>query len=306
MNEYLIPVLIFVAVMALGGAIIAAIAAWRAPVQARLDELELGTSNNPDRTVEASGAVRFAGQVGGAVSSGKASATLKAELAQAGYHGESAVLVFLGAKVVLLVTGLLLLLFLVLPLLPSTMALQTRLFIIFGGAAILFFLPNLFLRLQRSRRRMEVRHHLADVIDLLEISVSAGMGLDTSWNSVAEEIRAVSSTLADEMALTNLETYLGSPRADAMRHMAERTGAEEIASLVSVLVQSDQFGTSISDALKTFATTMREERSQRAEESAEKMPVKLLFPLAFFIFPAVIIVMCGPAIIKWKDIMAGS
>ncbi|MCZ6652537.1 MAG: type II secretion system F family protein, partial [Planctomycetota bacterium] len=127
-----------------------------------------------------------------------------------------------------------------------------------------------------------------------------------AWNAVSDEIRAVCDILADEMALTNLEVHLGAPRAAAMRHMADRTGAEDLTALVSTIVQSERFGTSIGDALKAAATSMREVRSQRAEESAEKMPVKLLFPLVLFLFPAVLIVIAGPAAIEWSNIIANS
>ena len=139
---------------------------------------------------------------------------------------------------------------------------------------------------------------MPDAIDLLEICVSSGMGLDMAWNSVAHEIRRVSSILADEMALTNLEIHLGADRADAMRHTSDRTGADEMASLASVLVQSERFGTSIADALRTYATSMREQRSQRAEEAAEKMAVKLLIPMVVFIFPTILVVTAGPAGVK--------
>jgi tight adherence protein C len=111
----------------------------------------------------------------------------------------------------------------------------------------------------------------------------------------------VSPILGDEMALTNLAMHLGTPRADALRHMAARTGVDELGSLVSLLVQSDRFGTSMSEALKTFAHSMREERSLHAQEAAEKMAVKLLVPMVLFIFPAVLIILVGPAAIRlWK------
>jgi tight adherence protein C len=157
--------------------------------------------------------------------------------------------------------------------------------------------------MQRDRRKAEIERHLPDAIDLLEICVTAGMGLDTAWNSVAADIRRVSPTLADEMELANLEISLGATRAAAMRHMADRTGVEEISSLVALLVQSDRFGASIVDALRVFARSMREIRTQRAEESAEKMAVKLLFPMVLFIFPALLIVMVGPAAVDIYRVM---
>ena len=101
--------------------------------------------------------------------------------------------------------------------------------------------------------------------------------------------------LSDEMALTNLEIHLGSPRGEAMRHMAERTDNEELSSLVAILVQSERFGTSVADALRTFAESVRAERSRRAEEYAEKMAVKLLVPMILFIFPTILVVVVGPA-----------
>src|SRR5690606_5093317 len=108
---------------------------------------------------------------------------------------------------------------------------------------------------------------------------------------------------ADEMALANLELQLGATRAEAMRHLGERTGADEFSSLVAMLVQSERFGTSIAEALSIFATSMRERRSQKAEETAEKMAVKLLFPLVLCIFPVMLIVMAGPAVLTIMKIM---
>jgi len=132
------------------------------------------------------------------------------------------------------------------------------------------------------------------------------MGIDMAWNAVSDEVRRVSTTLGDEMALTNLEMHLGAPRADAMRHMSDRTGVDDIASLVATLVQSERFGTSIADALRVFAESLREQRSQRAQEAAEKMAVKLLFPLVLCIFPAMLIVVAGPAFITiYKTIGGG-
>jgi tight adherence protein C len=105
------------------------------------------------------------------------------------------------------------------------------------------------------------------------------------------------------MALTNLEIHLGSPRGTAMRNMAERTGVDELSSLVAVLIQSERFGTSISEAMRSFASGMRETRSQKAEEMAEKTAVKLLFPMVVFVFPAILIVAAGPAALKIAAIL---
>jgi tight adherence protein C len=288
--------------MALGSALLLYRILRRAPVRARLGIGEptfAGTSGGGAATsmvggLEAGG-TRFndmLDEIGRKVGGGKTSSTLAEQLVQAGYHDRRASAVYLGAKTVLLMAGVFGFGLLVLPMKISP---TMKLLIVLWGTGVLFFIPNVVIARHRSRRRSEVRTHLPDAIDLLEICASAGMGLDMAWNSVADEVRAVSPTLADERALTTLEIHLGAPRVTAMRNMVKRTGADEIYSLVAVLVQSERFGTSIVDALRTYANSMRETRSMQSQELAEKMAVKLLFPMILFIFPSVILVMIGPA-----------
>jgi len=238
---------------------------------------------------------RWLHRLGARATAGRTSDSIRRQLTAAGYHGTAAGDVYIGAKLALFLLGLL---GFGLLLIPAGSSFSLTLFVILFGSTSLFFLPNLVVAVQRDRRRAEIRRHLPDSIDLLEICVSSGMGLDMAWNSVAEEIRRVSQIFSDEMELTNLEMNLGVPRHVAMKHMAERTGAEDISSLVALLIQSDRFGASIVDALRTFARSMREMRGQKAGEEAERMSVKLLFPLVLFIFPALLIVMVGPALIE--------
>jgi tight adherence protein C len=303
MTEFLIPTLTFVAITSLGGAFLTARSARKRAILDRLQDLRR-SPDDEDLLEESTGLFGIFKRVGKMVSSKGPSTNLRAELAGAGFHGKSAPLIYMGCKIILLLIGLAGLAAAVLPI--ERFSLPVKLIAIMWGSGALFLIPNLIVRLYREKRRKEIRGVLPDAIDLLEICVSSGMGLDAAWSAVAEEIREVSPSLADEMALTMLEIHLGAQRATAMKNMSERTGAEDISSLVSVLVQSDRFGTSISEALKAFATTMREIRSTRAEESAEKMPVKLLFPLILFIFPAVLIVVAGPAAIEWMRILKGS
>src|SRR5262245_7486592 len=176
--------------------------------------------------------VQRAGEI---VSKGKASRPLREKLAAAGYHSPQAAAIFLGSKVILFGAGVLLFLGL---LLQAGVELPVTLMLTAVASGVLFFVPDLVVGMARDRRRENIRRHLPDAVDLLEICVSAGLGLDQAWNSVAEEVRRVSPTLADEMELTNLEISLGASRAVAMRHMAERTGAEDISSLVALLVRS--------------------------------------------------------------------
>ena len=228
---------------------------------------------------------------------------LRAMMAKAGYHGFLAAEVYLGAKTFLFLGGLVMIGTLVY---PMNVGLTMRVLFVLTGATVLSFIPNVVVSARRRSRREIVRRALPEAIDLLEICVSAGMGIDMAWNSVSDEIRRISHVLADEMALTNLEIHLGTYRAEAVQNMADRTDADELASLAGVLHQAEQFGTSISDALRSFATSMREQRSQRAEETAEKMAVKMLLPMVVFIFPPVIIVAVVPAFIRVTSLLGGS
>jgi tight adherence protein C len=296
MQQILVPALIFVAIMAVGGLVLLVRGTRRKELDARLHPD--AASSGPRRQSHSPG-VDFLHRVG-AATSGKKSHKLVQQLVMAGFHSKTAPEVYLGTKVLMLAGGLVAGLALTLPMdKPPTYKFMLGMVV----AALFSFLPNFVVAVKRKSRSGEVRRTLPDATDLLEICVSAGMGLDTAWNSVTDEIRRVSDVLADEMALTNLEIQLGAPRHAAMRNMAKRTGASELSSLVAVLVQSERFGTSVSDALKTFAGTMREDRSQRAEEAAEKMGLKMLFPMVLFIFPAAFIVMVGPAAIRLMEML---
>jgi tight adherence protein C len=290
--QIIVSVLVGFSVISIGAGVLLARWARRAPMRARLQDLAGGTALTVSTQDNAPGLTDVVGNIGSAISSGRTSHTLREQLTQAGYHHESAAAIYVGAKFLLLAVGLLGSSALML---PTAFETQIKGLGIMMASMGMFFIPNLVVSSRRRARRTEIRRHLPDAIDLLEICASSGMGIDMAWNSVADEVRAVSPMLADEMALTNLEIHLGANRAQAMRHMAERTGADELSSLVAVLVQSERFGTSIIDALRLFATSMREMRNQHAQEAAEKMSVKLIFPMIMFIFPAAVLVMAGPA-----------
>lgn len=227
---------------------------------------------------------------------------LRKSLASAGIYAQGAAATYLGYKFVLFALGFVGLATL---LAPVELGLTQRVVLIALGSAALFFVPNMVLAQKRDKRRKEVQLHLPDAVDMLEICVSAGMGLDAAWNNVAEESRKVSTVLADEMELTNLEINLGVGRPAAMRHMAERTGVADISSLVALLIQADRFGASVVQALKVYADSMRELRRQRAEEEAEKTAVRLLFPMVLFVFPPLLIIMIGPALLGLFQTLGG-
>lgn len=239
-------------------------------------------------------------RLGSRVSGGQASRTLREQLAAAGWHHQRAAAIYLGAKMTLLGLGLL---GVGLPLAALGVSAEVALGAAVFAGALLSFLPNVAVSLRRAARRREMDLHLPDAVDLLEICVSSGMGLDAAWTAVADEIRGVSDLFADEMELATLEISLGVSRADALRHMAARTGVEDLSSLVALLVQAERLGASIADALTTFARSLREIRSQRAEENAERMSVKLMFPMVMFIFPTLMLVMVGPAVIQLVSVI---
>lgn len=248
------------------------------------------------------GLIAFLARIGNIVSHGRSSTTLWEQMIQAGYMHPYAPTIYTGAKLLLFIVGLLGATFMVM-ILPKEMQLSTKLMTIFLGGTLLFFLPNYVILYRLRKRHDEIYRTLPQAIDLLEICVSSGLGLDMAWNIVTDEVRQVSPVLSSSMSLTNFEMHLGVGRIDAMRHMAERTGVDDLKSLAAILIQTDRFGTSIADTLRIFAQSIREERSFAAEETAEKMSVKLLIPMILFIFPATLLVMVGPAVISLAKVL---
>jgi len=305
MNPLIVPILTFLTVIFIGGAIIVVIGARRRALEARLfatGGTAAGSEFAPIGGVSGTKLVDTLKHVGGAMSSSQSTnADLREKLTHAGFYDPAAPTIFMGAQLLLLIVALPIAGLLVLALrLPMVFGLLVLVVVV----AALAVLPNIFVGKRRKGRRTEVRTQLPDAIDLLEICVSSGMGLEMAWNAVADDFRGVSSVLADEMSLATLEMHLGAQRAQALRNMARRTGVEDISALVATLVQSERFGTSVSQALRTYADALRAERSSRAEEQAEKLAVKLLFPMVLFIFPVVFIVILGPAVIKIHEMFA--
>ena len=177
-----------------------------------------------------------------------------------------------------------------------------------GGLMLIFYmlfaalvgcyLPNLVLYLSIRSRQLEIFETFPDAADLMLVCVEAGLGLDAGLTRVADEIRRKSMALAEELHLTNLEIRAGGSREKALRNLALRTGVEEVGTFATMLTQADKFGTSIGDSLRVFSDELRHKRQIRAEEAAAKVPTKMLFPLVTCIFPAVIMVIIGPAIIQ--------
>jgi tight adherence protein C len=158
-----------------------------------------------------------------------------------------------------------------------------------------FYLPELILRHLTVKRQEGMRKALPEALDLMVVCTEAGMGLDITFKRVGDELKPMNKDLSDEFHLTNLEIRAGKPRIDSFRNMAWRTGLPEISNLMTMLIQTSRFGTSVADALRVHAESMRTRRQQAAEEKAAKMAVKIIFPLIVFILPALFIVLVGPA-----------
>ena len=223
--------------------------------------------------------------------------TLRIRFMNAGYRTSSAPILFFAAKTVLTIALPGIAVFYT-SIAGSTIDQNTFLLLLVLLAAIGYFLPNAMLSRQIAHRKREIFESFPDAIDLMTVCVEAGLGLDAAIGRVGEEIRMKSPTLADELHLVNLELRAGGTRAQALRNLALRTGVEEVDNLVAMLIQADRFGTSVADSLRVHSDSLRTKRRLRAEEAAAKIPIKLLFPLIFCIFPSMLLVLLGPAFIS--------
>jgi tight adherence protein C len=172
---------------------------------------------------------------------------------------------------------------------------MTLIFVLLITATIGCYLPNFILGRVIKRRQREIFENFPDAADLMLVCVEAGLGLDAALVRVANELQITSGALTEEIHLTTLETRAGSTREQALRNLALRTGVEELSAFSTMLSQADKFGTSIGESLRIFSDDLRYKRQVRAEELAAKLPTKMLFPLVLCIFPAISMVILGPA-----------
>ena len=167
-----------------------------------------------------------------------------------------------------------------------------------GVAALGYYLPDIALKHSLKVRQREIFETFPDALDLMTVCVEAGLAMDAALARVAQEIGLKSEILAEELQLVTLELRAGSAKDKALRNLALRTGVEDVDSLVTLLIQAERFGTSIAASLRVQSDQLRTKRRQRAEETAAKIALKLLFPLIFFIFPSLMVVLMGPAILQ--------
>jgi tight adherence protein C len=227
--------------------------------------------------------------------SAKEMGTLRLRLVQAGYRRPEALTMFFGIRILFALA--------LFGLFSTSLVARPNMLLAITGLALGYLLPGMALARLAKRRAHKIRLALADALDLLVVSVEAGLGLDQALSRVASELALAYPDLSDELKLINLELRAGKPRAEALRNMADRSGVDDLGSLVTMLIQTDKFGTSVAQSLRVYSETLRTKRRQRAEEAAAKTGVKMVFPLVICIFPAIWIVTIGPAAIKFVTVL---
>ena len=244
------------------------------------------------------GFVKFLSAVGVKANPGRSidNADIKLKFLRAGLRGRNVPTIFWGTKVFLAVA--LTMTFLVATLLFfKTMPFNHILFGVILFTTFGLFIPDVWLHFRTSGRKKRLAKGFPDALDLMVVCVEAGMGLDAAINRVGEELGLSHPELSRELNHLNLELRAGKSRQTALRNLANRVDMEDVNSLVTLLIQTDRFGTSVAQALRVFSDSFRTARYQRAEEIAAKMGTKLIFPLVLFIFPSLFVVTLGPALV---------
>jgi len=227
-------------------------------------------------------------------------AKLQKQLLQAGYSSPEAATAFRAIQITLIIA---------LPTFIATVCFildrPLNNFLIWGilGIAVGYYLPRYVVIKKTTARQRRITWGLADSMDLMVVAVEAGLGLNAALNRVGEELKGLHPDMHAEIEMVNLEIRVGRGREEALRNLAERTGVDDIRSFVALLIQADRYGSSIAKAVRIFAESLRTKRRQRAEQAAAKAALKLLFPLTLFLFPVIIMVVLGSALLNIIDIL---
>lgn len=223
---------------------------------------------------------------------------LQRRLAEAGFHGFTPVLAYAFSEIALAAIGFLTPVWI--------FGLKRGAIFAVAGAVQGYMVPG-FIVMRRIRlRKKQIENGLPDALDLLIVSLEAGLAIDQALLKSAEELEIAYPALSQELHLVNIETRAGKPRLEALKNFAKRTKVDDVRALVAMLVQTDRFGTSVAQALRTHAEVARVKRRQRAEEKAAKLSVKLIFPLVFCLLPAFFVVSVGPAVIKFVEFFSNN
>lgn len=290
----LMSVLIFAAVAMAAFAFYTTAVTERNPVALRLRELRM-LHNSTASVIYGRRPpllLKLIAQLGGFLPAADGTDALRTGLVRAGYRRADVPLVFMGSKIVMAVA---------LPVAwiafgyATARPLGNVMMVSVVSAFVGFYVPTIFIAIKQRQRHGDILAALPDALDLMVVCVEAGLGLGAALQRVGVEIRLASHQLSDELALVNQEMQTGVSRIDALRNLAERTGVEDVYALVAMLIQTDRLGTSVAQSLRAHAESMRTRRRQRAEQLARKASIKLAFPLVFLIFPALLVIILGPA-----------
>ena len=297
--DILLPLLAFL----FGSLIASAAAMWMLPsravaIERRLQEVTNARGETASDRPRYKALIGWLQRVGERVpGSPKEMGKLRLRLVHAGLRREEALPILFGIRVVLALA-----LFAVFAT-PLFLRPNIMIMLALAGLGVGYLLPGMAVARMARRRQHRIRLALADALDLLVVSVEAGLGLDQAIMRVGEELAFAYPDLSNEFRLVNLELLAGTGRPEALRNLAARTGVDDLSSLVTMLVQTDRFGTSVAQSLRVYSETLRTKRRQRAEEAAAKTGVKMVFPLVLCIFPAIWVVTIGPAAIQFVKVL---
>jgi tight adherence protein C len=274
---------------------------------ARLRDLDEPRGSAGVQTIEHSTVTNLAERIADPISrllppSAASAKKLQKQLMQAGFRSHSAPAVYRATQVLLMLglPGMIVLIWMALgrpmngAMIPALLA--------FGAG---FILPRFVLTRLMASRQLKITWGLADALDLMVITMEAGLGLNAAMLKVCEELKDVHPDICKEFELANLEIRVGRERSEALRNLADRSGVEDLNSLVGMLIQADRFGTSIARAVRVYSDSLRTKRRQRAEQAAQKAAFKLLLPLGALLFPTMMIVILGPALLNISDMLGG-
>ena len=289
---------IFISLLVVAGAMALAPSGGTA-LERRLGEVASARTDQSDEPPPDRSVIQALKRMGAmAPRSTKEMGKLQQRLVTAGYRGREAMVTFFGIRL-----GMAVLFFAVGGAIVPMFVGHSNLALALAVCAVGYVLPSMALARMAKKRQHRMRMGLADALDLLVVSVEAGLGLDQALQRVSDELMFVHPELCDELRLINLELRAGTARAEALHNLARRTQLDDIISLVTMLVQTDKFGTSVAQSLRVHSETLRTKRRQRAEEAAAKTGAKMVFPLVICIFPAIWVVTLGPAVIKFVQIL---
>jgi tight adherence protein C len=309
--EDMMPVVVFVAIVSGVFWLLSAISSRNSQAEERLERIGRPKSLVEIEMAQAETKGRFAGikeafsNLGTQIDNSNEveKNSLKIKLANAGFRSENAAAVYQGIRAVCLVAFLLPALFFFL-LKDGFTVRSIQWTVILAGLG--FYLPQIGLWHLRTTRQKEIFLTLPDALDLLVVCVESGLGLDAALRKVTEEMKGHAKTICEEFSLANLQLQMGRPRREVLHDLGVRTGVDDVRSLAAILIQADRFGSSIAQALRVQSDSMRTRRRQLAEEKAAKTAVQLIFPLVLFIFPAIFVVLVGPAAIQiQKNLIKG-